>query len=397
MKKFFMIVIAIAVLSIAGYGIAYIVSPVNSIALEEYVHEVSVSCPDAFIIRNETVYYATSAGTVYDSTEEGDRVSRDTIISTIYNGNVDAGTLRELQTIDNSISRLRRTEAQSTLYSTDTASVESEVASRLNSVSDLAEDNDIEQIHEYKEDINNLRAGNDISIASKIEELKAEKASVESSISAGKTDIVCDRAGIFSSYTDGLESVLSPDRISEYDISYIRGLSAQSTRRQSGSSVAVGDPICKVMNNHMWYILGIAGRDDASLCTVDADVTVRFSNLSGSSVPGTITYVSEPDENGEYLFLVEVSTFLESAFSYRNIDTDIIFEEYSGYKVPSEAIRTGDTLDSYYVYATLGSETYRCDCDVLYTDTNEGYSIIQSKENAENKLGSMERLVVGER
>ena len=396
MKKFFMIVIAIAVLSIAGYGIAYLVSPVTSIELEEYVHEVGISCPDAFIVRNESVYYATSAGTVYDSTQEGDRVARDTVISTVYNGSVDTSVLRELQTIDNNISRLRRREAQSTLYSPDTASVESEIASRLNSIPDLADEDNVEQIHEYRDDINSLRAGEDISITAKIDELTAEKTSVEKSISTGKSDILSDRAGIFSSYTDGLEAVLSPDRIGEYSVSYIRGLTPQNTRRQSGSSVLVGDPICKVMNNHVWYVLGIAGSSDSSLCQVDAEVTVS-SNLSGSSAPGRITYVSEPDENGEYLFLVEVSTFLESAFSYRNIDADIIFEEYSGYRVPSESIRTGDTLDSYYVYATVGSETYRCDCEVLYTDIDEGYSIIRSTEDAENKLGSMERLVVGER
>ena len=397
MKKFFMIVIAIAVLSIAGYGIAYLVSPVTSIELEEYVHEVGISCPDAFIVRNESVYYATSAGTVYDSTQEGDRVARDTVISTVYNGSVDTSVLRELQTIDNNISRLRRREAQSTLYSPDTASVESEIASRLNSIPDLADEDNVEQIHEYRDDINSLRAGEDISITAKIDELTAEKTSVENSISTGKSDILSDRAGIFSSYTDGLEAVLSPDRIGEYSVSYIRGLTPQNTRRQSGSSVLVGDPICKVMNNHVWYVLGIAGSSDSSLCQLDAEVMVRYSNLSGSSAPGRITYVSEPDENGEYLFLVEVSTFLESAFSYRNIDADIIFEEYSGYRVPSESIRTGDTLDSYYVYATVGSETYRCDCEVLYTDIDEGYSIIRSTEDAENKLGSMERLVVGER
>lgn len=397
MKRFFMIVIAVAVLAIAGYGIAYIVSPVTSIALEEYVHEIGISCPGAFIVRDESVYYSTTAGTVYDSTQEGDRVSRDTVISTVYNGSVDANSLRELQTIDSSISRLRRRAAQSSLYSPDTASVESEIASRLNSVSELADENNVEQIHEYRDDINKLRAGEDISIASKIDELTQEKAAVESSILAGKTDITSDRAGIFSSYTDGLEAVLSPDRIEEYTVSYIRGLTPQSTRRQSGSSVVVGDPICKVMNNHVWYVLGTAGGSDVSLCTEGAEVTVRFSNLSGSTAPGKITYVSEPDANGDVLFLVEVSTFLESAFSYRTIDTDIIFEEYSGYRVPSESIRTGDTIDSYYVYATIGSETYRCDCEVLYTDLDEGYSIIRSTENAENKLGAMERLIVGER
>ena len=197
MKKFFMIVIAIAVLSIAGYGIAYLVSPVTSIELEEYVHEVGISCPDAFIVRNESVYYATSAGTVYDSTQEGDRVARDTVISTVYNGSVDTSVLRELQTIDNNISRLRRREAQSTLYSPDTASVESEIASRLNSIPDLADEDNVEQIHEYRDDINSLRAGEDISITAKIDELTAEKTSVENSISTGKSDILSDRAGIF--------------------------------------------------------------------------------------------------------------------------------------------------------------------------------------------------------
>lgn len=397
MKKFFMIVIAVVILAIAGYGIAYLVAPVDSIALEEYVHEVSISCPDAFISRSESVYYATSPGTVYDMSEEGDRVSRDTAVSTIYSGNVDGSVLRELQTLDNKINRLKKREAQSTLYSQDTGSVEGEVALRINSIPDLSKAGEIETIHEYKEDINSLRAGGDISLSAKIEELTNEKSALESSISGGKTDILCDRSGIFSSYIDGLESVLAPDRIQEYNVTYIRSLSAQNIKHTSGSAVLTGDPICKVMNNHKWYVIGIGSEANASLCIEGTNVTVRFTNLSGSSAAGTITFVSDADENGEFLFLVEVSSYLESPFSYRTIDTDIIFEEYSGYKIPSEAVRTGDTLDSYYVYATIGSTTYRCDCDILYTDMEEGYSIIQSSENAENKLASMERLIVGER
>lgn len=397
MKKFFVIVIAIAVIAIAGYGIAYLVTPVSSVSLEEYVHEVNISCPNAFIVRDESVYYATSSGTLYDMASEGERVSRDTAVSTVYNGNIDSGVMRELQVIDSKIDRLKSRKSQSTLYSGDVTSVENEVASRMNSIISLADSNSVEQIHEYKQDINNLRAGEDISLDAQIDELTAEKEALETSISTGKTDIVCDRAGIFSLYIDGLESVLSPDRVQEYDVSYIRSLTAQNMHSQSGTSVLIGDPVCKIMNNHKWYVLGTGGSADANLCKVDANVTVRFSNLSGSSASGKITYVSQPDQNGEYLFLVEVSSYLESAFSYRNIDTDIIFEEYSGYRIPSEAIRTGDTLDSYYVYATHGSDTYKCDCKVLYTDMESGYSIIQSTDDAENKLSSMDRLIVGER
>lgn len=65
--------------------------------------------------------------------------------------------------------------------------------------------------------------------------------------------------------------------------------------------------------------------------------------------------------------------------------------------MPTEAIRTGEMMNDYYVYATKGSDTYKCKCDVLYTDTTDGFSIIQSSEDAEVKLTSMERLIVGER
>lgn len=396
MKKFFIAVISLVILAIVGYGIAYVVTPVTSVELEEYTHEVKISCDQAYIVRDETVYYATAAGTVYNSSSEGSRVSRDTVISSIYPGTVDSAALRELRTIDTKISRLKKRESESKLYSSDSTSVESAVADRIGSIPDLASDNNIEQIHEYKEDINSLRAGGDISLQTKITDLQNEKSIIETSL-GGRTDILSDRAGIFSSYIDGLESVLTPDRIPEYNATYIRSLSTQYSRRSDESQIIIGDPVCKIMNNHKWYVLGITNADYIGLCEIDKSVTVRFTNLSGSKAEGTITYVSEPDQNGEYIFLVEIPSYLESAFSYRNIDADIIFEEYSGYKIPTDAVRTGDTLDSYYVYATQGSDTYKCDCNVLYTDIAEGYSIIQSTENAENKLAVMERLIVGER
>lgn len=397
MKKFFIVVISLAILAIVGYGIAYVVMPVTSVNLEEYTHEVKISCEQAYIVRDETVYYATAAGTVYNAASEGSRVSRDTTISSIYSGSVDGAALRELRTIDTKINRLKKRESESKLYSSDSTSVESAVADRINSIPDLASDNNIEQIHEYKDDIDKLRAGEDISLQTKITDLQNEKSVLEAALGSGRTDILSDRAGIFSSYIDGLESVLTPDRIPEYNATYIRSLSTQYSRRSDESQLIIGDPVCKIMNNHKWYVLGITNADYIGLCELDKQVTVRFTNLSGSEAKGSITYISEPDQNGEYIFLVEVPSYLESAFSYRNIDVDVIFEEYSGYRIPTDAIRTGDTIDSYYVYATRGSDTFKCDCNVLYTDIAEGYSIIQSIENAENNLSAMERLIVGER
>ena len=397
MKKFFILVISLAIFAIAGYGIAYLVIPVTSIELSEYTHSIDIVCEDAYIVRDETIYYSASDGIVYNIVADGSRVSQNSQISTVYNGDVEFETLLKLRNIDEKINKLKTRSTESRLYTTDAASVENEIAQKMSEVVSIAQKNNVADIGDIRADINNLRTGNVVSAEEKIEALYIDRINIESTIPASKTDTVSDRAGVFSSYVDGLESVLTPERISEYTPAYIRSLATDNSRHINGINVITGDPICKVMNNHNWYIAGICNEEQRPLVEGNPYAMVRFPNLSGSSVKCELSYLSEPDENGESLFLYKIKTYLESAFSFRNIDAQIVFKEYSGYKVPTDSIRTGESINSYYVYARKGSGTYKCDIDILYTNLTEGYSIIQSTDTANNILSSMERLVVGER
>lgn len=395
MKKFFIAVILLGVLLIAGYGIAYIVMPVKSIALEEYGHEVGISGGTAYIVRDESVYYAPAAGTVYDAVSEGDRVSRDMRLCEIYGGGVDAAALRALRVIDDEISRISASVTAGAV--TDETAAESGISDRMRSIPELAKSGDIETIRDYKNDINGIRNGGVSARGAELEELTARRARLEESISAQKRDIVSDRSGIFSSYTDGLEEIFTPEKVQTYDPEFIRSQTAGAAHYETGGSAEVGAPVCKVMNNHIWYVLGITDSEHAAILKTADRVTVKFMSLSGISAKGTVEYVSEPDQNSECVYMIQIPSYLDSAFSYRTISADIVIEEYDGFKVPTEAINAGETIGDYFVYATRGSETYKCACDVLYTDPTDGFSIIQSREDAEARLSSMERLIVGER
>lgn len=397
MKKFFIGVICITILAFAGYGIAYVVRPLTSMELEEVTHEISISYDNAFIVREEAVYGAGSAGTVYNVVSEGDRVSKGTVISTIYNGDIDENILRQLRTVDKKINVLKKREAESTLYSNDTSSVESEISSRMSGIASLAAENNIEQIRDYKDDINTLREGGTPSISQQLEMYQAEKQNIEYSIAGAKDDISADIPGIFTSYIDGLEAALTPSNMRDFTPSELRNISTAGAAHSSGTAIEAGTPVCKVMSNHQWYIMGITDTDHAKLCEANESVTIRLSKLSGSTAVGKFVYISEPDENNECIFIVEIPSYLESAFSYRNVDVDLIFEEYTGYKIPIEAIHTGDTRDTYYVYATKGSDSYKCDIKILYTDNTEEYAIIKSTDDAKNNLSAMDRLTIGER
>lgn len=397
MKKFFIIVIAVTLCAIIGYGIAYFVSPVRTAGLEEFNYEIATKCDGAYIVREESVYYATSPGTVYNIADEGERVANNTAISAIYASNIDTSHLSELRTLDKRIKLLSGLSAGRETYETGEASVENEISSRMGSVIDASKSNSVETVRSYREDINAYRKGSDENAVSALSVLEAERGLLEAKISSGKRDILSNRSGIFSSYVDGLESVLAPERIADYNPQYIRSLTLNEINRDENAAVVVGDPVCKVMNNHEWYVLGVVNKDKTSLCTEGTPVTLRFPGTAASDTKGTITFVSPADENGESMFLVKIPTYVESAFSYRQLDAEIIFKSYSGYKVPTYAIRTDAGISKYYVNGMKGSESYKCDVEVVYTDTEQEYSIIRSVDTAENKLGSMDRVIVGEK
>lgn len=396
MKKFFIIVITLVILSMMCYIVMYFTRPVNSTELEQCTYEALISCDNAYIVRNESVYYATSAGTVYNNAREGERVSKDEVISNIFGVGADNSYLQKLHAIDNKINRLERQSFNGS-YSMDRYSAENDISARLNSVISLSQSNSVEDIHDIKEDINRYRSGESVSVDRKIDELLLERERIENILKKQKSDILSMESGIFSSYVDGLEAVLSPERVSEYTAQYIKSLSVQKLSRAEGESVIVGDPVCKVMNNHEWYVLGTVNEEHRNMCEVDEKVAVRFSGITSAEVNGTVTYVSDADENGEYIFLIRIPSYIECAFSYRIVKAEIIFEKYEGYKIPIYAVHTREGMNEYYVNAMKGSESYECDCDILFTDSEGEYSIIQSTESAKNKLSSMERLIVGER
>lgn len=397
MKKFLIAVISLVIVAMTAYGVAYLLLPVNSIELDKYTHSISFQADDAYIVRDETVYTSQAEGIAYNISTDGDRVAQDSQISTIYAGQVDASILKQLHTIDLKINRLKEKGHDSNLYNSDAEASESEIASEMAKIFDVSATNDVEKVKEIKNEINNIRKNTVATYDEQLEQLNAERKSVERQISVRNHEIVSDCSGIFSSYIDGLEDKLSPQNVASFKPVDIANLKSDGGEYINGKNVNYNTPVCKVMNNHVWYICSVADKDRTKQLKENPNVTVRFTNLTETDVKGEVYHISEPDEDGNCVFMIKVGTYAESAFSYRTVNAEIIFCEYSGYKVPTDSIRTGEGISDYYVYARKGSEAYKCDVDVLYSDSSEGYSIIASTKDADNKLGSMDRLVVGER
>ncbi len=395
MKKYISIIIVAIVFVLVFFGLSIANNGVLTEKAELTTIEDSVSA-DGFIVRDETTYYARCDGTAYFNANEGSRVSKDALVATVYKGSVDEESLKELSLIDTKLYAAYSEAGRSVLHRSDSGSLENDIMSRVAEVYEYAEENDIAQIVETRKAINALRKDGEYNSTDEIGALEEQKRMAEGKIGFEKTEIYTEISGVFSTYLDGLESVLQPERIEQYTPEYIKGLTLEDREDSYGMKVKTGDPICKVMNNHVWYTLAVVNKDEAEDCVEGKSVQLRFRNMADAQVKGTIDYVSEPDAENNVLVLVRCSTYLESIFSYRQAEVDIIFKSYTGYKVPTHAIRAYDN-SKYKVVAQAGAQTFECEIEVVYTDPEKGYSIIRSAEQARNKLSKAERIVIGDR
>lgn len=394
MKKFFIVVFCISVFAILGYGIKYAVTPVNTQVLEHITQENAINT-NGFIIRDEWVMYSRSAGTVYNTVSEGERVSKDSVIGTLFYGEVSSDKIKELAVVDNKIKSARGSNDEQVFSTMDSTNVENSIYERENDIVEAASENDIVSISKYKKDINSLRENNSLFVDNGVQELETQKQQILDGINVTKDDINAQISGVFTTYVDGYETDLVPADIENYDVSYFSSLSQSPVLEKIEDRVDAGGAVCKIVNNHVWYVMMNIPVETMEDREEGDAVKLRFNNMAGAVVKGTINTVSE-EENGRVVITVKCPTYLESAFSYRYVDVDLIFDSYEGYKIPVHAVRTEDD-GKQKVIGVKDNKHYDCYCDILYTNTDGGYVIVESTDDAENKLSQMDRIMVGER
>lgn len=394
MKKFFIAVLSIAVAAMVGYGISYAISPVKTQKLEYIAQENAINT-NGFIIRDEWVMYSRSAGTVYHSVADGSRVPKDGSIGSLFYGDVSEDSIKELKVVDNKIKKAESDESGHSLSDLDATTVENSIYRRENDIITAARKNDILTISRYKRDINSLRENNELAAAGTLNQLKEQKTQILDSIGVMQEDIYAQISGVFTSYVDGYETILVPAEIENYDVAYFESLSQSPQIRKIDNKVDAGGEVCKIVNNHVWYVMMSIPADIMSGRSVGDSVKMRFNNMADAVVKGSIYSISG-EQNGRVAVTVKCPEYLESAFSYRLVDVDLIFESFNGYKIPVHAVRTEDD-GKQKVIGINGNRQYDCYCNVLFTDTDGGYAIVDTAENAENKLSQMERILVGER
>ena len=180
-----------------------------------------------------------------------------------------------------------------------------------------------------------------------------------------------DFGGIFSTLVDGYET-LSPAALSELSPSRLTELLEQDPSIPAG---AYG----KLVSSYRWYFAAAMSAEDAENLQVGRAATLNFGRYYGTDIRAVVVSVSAP-ENGSSAVVFRCDTSLSDTLGMRRVSADVIFAEYSGIRVPSQALQTDPETGEEYVWCISATILERKNVSVLYRDVD--FAIIDRSATA---------------
>ena len=377
-----------AVLAAAAfYGfclITYFNAPVKSEIIRSGEMEKKIATKGV-IVRQEYLFESTFSGTLESTVEEGETVSKGEQVATLYKGTVDQSIQTALEAVNARIKELNETPITTQVMVSDASKVDAQITDQVHTVIENTYKRDYSKMNQIYATIiklsekRQLLSGEDTASLSTLESLKAEKQKLESQINLEKVDLIAPSQGIFSARIDGLEKVITPDKLASLtpeEVNKLLNVSVEDNR-----NVEAGSPVAKIITDFDWYLAINLENEQIGDLQVGDTLELRFKDLSEKLVNGTVTVVNS-DGNGHSAVVVKCNKNISGIYESRQVDVDVVLKRSEGLKVPIQALVSNNGQTGAYVKRE-GIATFR-QAEVLMQDDN--YAIVKEDNSQKNGL-----------
>lgn len=318
------------------------------------------------IVRDETIVYtpfSVGSGVLDYTVSDGSRLSNKTVIANVYDSYDQIYYRYRIEQLKNYIALLESAQSRGT---TDYAQPEFLTAQIVESYKELLlnmAQGDLAQVYDESDDmlrlmsIFNVSTNVEMDYSTKIEELKQELSVCNAALKDPIATVKSDETGYFTSSFDGYEAYLTTGRISSLTVDDILGIIENPTKITSEYDNAIG----KVFSEYSWKMVGIINTADRYFVNENLVFSFASSNARHTVTVESIT----PTGNGNEAIIVLSCEELDSEIASSRIqEADLVFNEYTGLRVPREAIRFVNDVKG--VYVIVGERTEFKKLDVIF-------------------------------
>ena len=364
----------------------------------EYVTMEQTLTANAALLREETILYAASDGSINYSYTDGQRVAAGSTVAAIY---ADGSIGEQLIDIDGKLSVLEKSSLSDSMMLSDTATVDSRIDSVYYQILDRLGAGDFGSALRRTDDLGilmNKRAlitKESSGYEDKIALLREQRDAITAAAGDATEYITAPLAGYFYSQTDGYEGLytsrnIADMQLSDYDMmcSSVPNVSVYSDNGKK----AIG----KLVTSYKWYLACAVPKSEyRSVDTAKTGFSVIFPSNNDERLEMQLYKVVNPSDDDRVL-LIFSSGSMPDGFDYSRQQTvEIVTAEYSGYRVPVAAVTLKDGVRGVYV---LDGQTAKFrEIEPLFE--RDGWIICEEKkaddENQANRLSLYDFVITG--
>lgn len=324
--------------------------------------------------------------------DEGERVAAGEAVAVLYQSQDTLDRKKQLQTLELELEQLEYALHNGGNLS-DAAKLEQQIVSSLltlrsnmakGDLSSLESDMMILRAQTLQRDFAYSASGDSAAVLTQsIADLEQQISALKTQISASSSTVYAPRSGLFSGQSDGLESTLTPDALETITAGQLRSISVETSAPDSAGKLITGD---------RWYFAAVVDPSIADRLMVGDTAVVAFSRDYTGEFTMTVDRIGR-EEDGGCILVLSADRGLKNVTLLREQTVDLIFERYSGIRVPKQALRmetvtisnpdTGEETQSQAigVYTVVGAQAEFKPVDII-REGSDYYLVASAKESA---------------
>ena len=352
-----------------------------------------------FVIRDISYIDNTSTGVLAYQVTDGDKVTANGTIATIYQNESDAVNFQRICEIEDEIEDLKTLNNISNSVNVGLDSVNNQLDYRLSSFIGCINKRDFNSISAVENELlsaiyrKQIITGDQMNFDANIAQLEEEKAQLESVTGNSIGEITTADSGYFTSAIDGYENLFTIDGLKEITYSDIK--------EAKPADIDEDKYVGKVIKGVNWYLACPVTAEQAVAITHNSsNVGVRIPYASADLIPAKVITVNQ--FSGEEMAVVVLEcNYMSPALSHiRNESVDIELNTYEGLKVSKKALHDDFITKTTYddngnkkteevkvqgVYVKYGRQLNFKQVFILYAD--EEYVICSDNPDSEMLAG----------
>jgi len=343
-------------------------SPADTFIVEQGILN-SSETKDAYVIRNEIVLQGNNYKNGMEKViSEGKRVAKgDSVFRYYVNG--ESSIKNEIAELDKQIAEAQKNENPlNPLYNTDIETLKGKIKELEEKIYDS---NNVEEIESYKKEIDDYTykistiVGELSPAGSYLKELIDKKTAYLNQLTVGAEEIKTTVSGTTSYRVDNMEEIFTTS-----DFNYLTPKFLSDLNLKTGELIETSNEKGKVITDFSCYLAIEMNSDAAMKANIGDKVKIEYD--SDVSITSEIVHINEGDDSRILIF--KINDLPEKMINFRKISVEIIWWEYTGLKIPNNAL----IEENGKKYVERNRSGYNAKVLVKILKQNDSYSIVDN-------------------